>query len=204
MPSASDTGYSDAIQTFWCGASQELTPWCILQPKNTEEVSKAVKALSTAGGVGHWSVAVKGGGHSHWSSNNVAQGVTIDLARLDQTTVRNATCQNPKFTHVASIGAGSRWVDAVRVVEKYGLAVTGGRVGTVGVSGLTLGGGASFYSGYRGFSCDDVINYEVVLGDGTVVNANKRENPRLWKALKGGGSNFGIVTRFDIDRKSVV
>jgi len=43
-----------------------------------------------------------------------------------------------------------------------------------------------------------VINYEVVLGDGTVVNANKRENPRLWKALKGGGNNFGIVTRFDM------
>ncbi|KAM0276471.1 hypothetical protein ACHAQH_006736, partial [Verticillium albo-atrum] len=98
---------------------------------------------------------------------------------------------------VASIGAGSRWTDALQVVEKYGLAVTGGRVGTVGVGGLTVGGGASFYSGYRGFSCDDVINFEVVLTDGSLINANKKENARLWKALNGGSTNFGIVTRFD-------
>lgn len=66
------------------------------------------------------------------------------------------------------------------------------------MAGLTLGGGASFHSGHRGFACDDIVNYEVVLADGTIVNANKHENARLWKALKGGGSNFGIVTRFDM------
>lgn len=56
----------------------------------------------------------------------------------------------------------------------------------------------SFYSGYRGFTCDNIINFEVVLADGSIVNANKRENKKLWKALRGGGSNFGIVTRFDM------
>jgi FAD/FMN-containing dehydrogenase len=86
----------------------------------------------------------------------------------------------------------------MRVAEAHGLGITGGRVSTVGVAGLTLGGGASFHSGRRGFACDDMLNYEVVLADGSVVNANKDENPRLWKALKGGGSNFGIVTRFDM------
>lgn len=83
-------------------------------------------------------------------------------------------------------------------VEKYGLGITAGRVGTVGVSGLLLGGGASFHSGHRGFACDDVVNYEVVLADGSIVNANAKDNPSLFKALKGGGSNFGIVTRFDM------
>jgi hypothetical protein len=59
-----------------------------------------------------------------------------------------------------------------------------------------LGGSVSFYSGYRGFSCDNIINFEVVLANGTILNANDRENAKLWKALRGGGSNFGIVTRF--------
>lgn len=76
--------------------------------------------------------------------------------------------------------------------------MTAGRVGSVGVAGLTLGGGASFHSGTRGFACDDVVNYEVVLADGSVVDANEKENPHLFKALKGGGNNFGIVTRFDM------
>lgn len=86
----------------------------------------------------------------------------------------------------------------MRVTEALGLGLTGGRVSTVGVSGLTLGGGASFHSGRRGFACDDIINYEVVLASGEIVNANKTSNPRLWKALKGGSNNFGIVTRFDM------
>lgn len=54
-----------------------------------------------------------------------------------------------------------------------------------------------FMTGYMGFACDSVVNYEIVLANGDVVQANSRENPDLFKALKGGGSNFGIVTRFD-------
>lgn len=98
---------------------------------------------------------------------------------------------------IAAIGAGSRWEPALLEVEKYGLSITAGRVSTVGVAGLTLGGGLSFHSGRHGFTCDGVVNYEVVLADGRVVNANAKQNPDLFKALKGGSGNFGIVTRFD-------
>lgn len=56
----------------------------------------------------------------------------------------------------------------------------------------------SFHSGHRGFACDDVLSYEVVLADGSIVNANTKDNASLFKALKGGGNNFGIVTRFDM------
>ena len=83
-------------------------------------------------------------------------------------------------------------------VEKYNKTLTGGRLGSVGVGGLLTGGGASFYSGRRGLSCDDVVNYEVVLADGSTVSANTQSNPDLFKALKGGTNNFGIVTRFDM------
>ena len=102
------------------------------------------------------------------------------------------------WPQIASIGTGARWGDVLLEVEKFGLGVTAGRVGTVGVGGLLLGGGASFHSGVRGFSCDDVVNYEVVLADGSIVNANKNQHADLFKALKGGSGNFGIVTRFDM------
>lgn len=63
---------------------------------------------------------------------------------------------------------------------------------------LTVPAGLSYFSYARGFVCDDVVNYEVVLSSGEIVNANAEDNKDLWIALKGGGSNFGIVTRFDL------
>lgn len=75
----------------------------------------------------------------------------------------------------------------------------GGRLSPIGVPGLLLGGGISFYGNARGFACDDIINYEIVLANGSVQDANKSSNSDLYFALKGGSSNFGIVTRFDIE-----
>jgi hypothetical protein len=68
----------------------------------------------------------------------------------------------------------------------------------VGVSGLLLGGGISFHGPQYGWAADKVVNYEVVTADGKIIYANKDSNADLWWALKGGGSNFGIVTRFDV------
>lgn len=102
------------------------------------------------------------------------------------------------YRPIAAVGAGSRWAPALLEVEKYGLSINAGRVGNVGIASLTLGAGLSFHSGRRGFTCDDVTNYEVVLApSGQIINANSKQNPDLFKALKGGGGNFGIVNRFD-------
>ena len=98
----------------------------------------------------------------------------------------------------ASIGPGARWGDVYRVLSPLGYGVPGGRASTVGVAGLTTGGGNSFYAARFGFVCDNVKNFEVVLGNGTVVDANANENPDLWKGLKGSHGNLGIVSRFDI------
>jgi FAD/FMN-containing dehydrogenase len=74
----------------------------------------------------------------------------------------------------------------------------GGRVPGIGVGGFTTGGGLSYLSRERGFAGDNVYGYEVVLGNGSIVYASADENRDLWLALKGGSSNFGIVTRFDL------
>lgn len=65
--------------------------------------------------------------------------------------------------------------------------------------GLLLAGGVNYYGNQVGFSCDSVVNYEVVLANGTIVEANATAHADLFWALKGGSSNFGLVTRFDIE-----
>lgn len=76
--------------------------------------------------------------------------------------------------------------------------VAGGRERDVAVAGFLLGGGTSLYTCRTGFGCDQVINFEVVLADGRIVQANRGEHCDLFRVLKGGGNNFGIVSRFDM------
>ena len=189
---ADDAEYGSSIKSYYSGTVQAVKPWCIVRPESSEDVSLALKALVGTSAAGNWDVAVRGGGHSHWPSNNVGNGVTIDLSLMNSTVYDEAK-------EVAHIGAGARWGAVFSEVEKFGRSVAGGREGNVGVAGLTLGGGASFWSSRRGFACDNVVNYEVVLADGAIVSANIKENKDLFKALKGGSSNFGIVTRFDME-----
>ncbi|KAF7884129.1 uncharacterized protein EAF01_011552 [Botrytis porri] len=132
--------------------------------------------------------AIRGGGHSlNAGAANIESEVTINLRALNKVAV------NRKQTLV-SIGGGARWGEVYSVVD----ATSGGRVADVGVGGLTTGGGISFFSAREGLVCDNVKNYEVVLADGSIVNANCSENRNLWQALKDRSNNFGVVTRFDI------
>lgn len=91
------------------------------------------------------------------------------------------------------------WSDVYKYLEPHGLAVPGGRIGPVGVPGLLLAGGVNFYGNEVGWAADSVVNYEIVLADGSLTNVNKKHLPDLFWALKGGSSNFGIVTRFDVE-----
>ncbi|KXH63965.1 FAD binding domain-containing protein [Colletotrichum salicis] len=103
-------------------------------------------------------------------------GVTIDLVYLNQTSY-------DQETNLASVGPGDHWKDVYAKLLKNSITVTGGRDEGVGVGGFPLGGDNSYYTGRMGFGADSVRNQEVVLAD----------------ALKGGSSNFGIVTRFDLE-----
>lgn len=118
--------------------------------------------------------------------------MTIDLTTLSSVSL------NKKST-IASIGAGAKWLDVYQYLDGSGVQVAGGRNGNVGVGGLLLGGGISHFTTKVGWACDRVINYEVVLTNGTLISANKKENADLFLALKGGGNNFGVVTLFDVE-----
>jgi FAD/FMN-containing dehydrogenase len=99
---------------------------------------------------------------------------------------------------VLSLGPSHRWGEVYKYLAKYNLAVPGGRLSPVGVPGLLLAGGVNFFGNEHGWSADNVIQYEVVLAAGNIIYASKSSNSDLFWALKGGSSNFGIVTRFDI------
>ncbi|RYP50370.1 hypothetical protein DL769_010959 [Monosporascus sp. CRB-8-3] len=181
-----DEEYTARLDSYWCN-SAKLHPACIVQPGSALEVSAAVKALAGA----DQAFAVRAGGHSNWAGNsNIDGGVTIDLGLLNSTTY-------DAMTERAHIGPAAKWKDVYQELEKHGRVVAGGRVADVGAGGFLLGGGCTFHTGRYGFACDNVVAYEVVLADGRIVTADAiGEHADLFRVLKGGGNNFGIVTRF--------
>ena len=101
------------------------------------------------------------------------------------------------------VGPGNKWIDVYTFLEPYGLYAIGGRLATIGVPGLTLLGGVNYLINKYGFSMDNVVSYDVVLGDGSQTVANSTSNPELFWALKGGTNNFGIVTQFALKTHKV-
>ncbi|CEJ82348.1 hypothetical protein VHEMI02417 [[Torrubiella] hemipterigena] len=100
-------------------------------------------------------------------------------------------------TEVA-IEPGNVWYDVYTHLLPHNITVIGGRVSPIGTSGLTLGGGISFFSNQHGWACDNVNAYEVVMADGTLRTVTAKQYPDLYWALRGGGNNFGIVTRLHL------
>ena len=179
--------YVDRQASYWA-ANVPLRPSCIVQPRRTEEVSQVMKILVHADGP----LALRSGGHTQWTgSNDVHNGVTIDLGRM------TGVSYDAQST-LASVQPGPKWADVYFRLLEYGVCVTGGREGNVGIAGFLTGGGNSYYAGLHGLGCDNVANFEVVLANGDIINANATSHSDLWAALKGGSGNFGVVTRFDM------
>ncbi|KAL2131169.1 hypothetical protein VTI74DRAFT_5456 [Chaetomium olivicolor] len=173
---------------YWSARQSEVHPACFVAPRSTRDVSKAIAILIGANAP----FTVKAGGHTAFENGSSTRGITVTLSSLTGITV------SPDRRTV-SVGAGNRWINVSSALDPLNLAVVAGRSSTVGVSGLTLGGGISYFSGRYGWACDNVRSFEVVLASGRVVNASPRENRDLYWALRGGGgSNFGVVTRFDL------
>ena len=97
---------------------------------------------------------------------------------------------------IAQIAGGCTWGDADHATHAFGLTVPGGVISTTGVSGLTLGGGIGYLSRKYGLSIDNLLAVDMVLADGTFVQASAEQNGELFWAVRGGGGNFGIVTSF--------
>ena len=169
-----DANYVTCQDSYWSN-SAKLKPACVVRPRSADEVSLTLKTLIAAG----QKFAVRSGGHTQFAgSNNIEGGVTIDLGLLNSTRFNEAD-------ETVDLGPGARWREVYDELHKYGRVVAGGREGNVGVAGLILGGGNTFLTARRGFACDNVVAYEVVLADGCVVTADATSHADLFRALKG-------------------
>ncbi|KAK7946227.1 uncharacterized protein PG986_010548 [Apiospora aurea] len=182
-------GYDDLNKRYQSALNTEISPSCIFLPKSKDEVSTFLKHAGPRALSGEAPMAVYGAGCQPLPGcANVQDGITVNLSLLRGIDIEEGR---------VSIGAGERWGAVYEELGKKGLGVAGGRSAKSGIGGLALEGGLSFHSSRHGFVCDNVINYEVVLASGEIVNANAETNADLWRALRGGGNNFGVVTRFD-------
>ncbi|OBT75586.1 hypothetical protein VF21_05877 [Pseudogymnoascus sp. 05NY08] len=181
--------YQFGESQYWSVQQASNEPTCRFTPRSAIEVSLGVLALRLA----NCKFAVKSGGHAAFAgASNIDNGIAIDLAKLNQVTVSADKKQT-------SVGAGNVWYDVFKKLDPLGLSVIGGRVSSIGVGGLTLGGGVSFFSNRYGWACDNVNTYQIVLADGSIREVTPSSLPDLYFALRGGGNNFGIVTRFDLN-----
>ncbi|KAF2477645.1 FAD-binding domain-containing protein [Lindgomyces ingoldianus] len=170
-------------QTCWLPAA------CFIQLRTTADVAAALKVIRHVG----TKFAVRSGGHNPNSGFGSIgdSGVLLDLHGLDTLSLSD--------DGILHAGPGITWGKAYDFLDPHGITVIGGRHYTVGLPGFLLGGGMTFFPNLYGLGTDSVKSYEVVLANSTIIDANAHENADLWRALKGGGSNFGIVTRFDIE-----
>lgn len=183
--------YDKLNNSYLSTLQSDLEPAAIFLPRTTEDVAKFVEIVKPFALNGDTQFAVRGAGQQPvpGCSNINKPGITLDLRFLTGIELKDG---------VVSLGAGERWGPIYEKLTEENLGVTGSRSALGGIGGLALSGGLSFFSSREGFICDNVVNYEVVLTNGEIVNANANENSDLWRALRGGGNNFGIVTRFDM------
>ena len=162
-------------------------PALVVRAASTDDVARTVRFARSEGRP----IAVRGGGHSVAGFSTCDDGIVIDLAQL------NGVHVDAKSRR-AYAGGGTRWKDFDAATQQHGLATTGGLVSTTGIGGLTLGGGFGHLVRKHGLTCDNLRSVELVTADGSVVHASESQNPELFWALRGGGGNFGVVTRFEL------
>jgi FAD/FMN-containing dehydrogenase len=135
-------------------------------------------------------LAVRGGGHNRAGFSVCDGGVVVDLSGMNRVEV-NAS------KRVARAGAGSLVRDMDEATQRFGLATTMGGCPTVGIAGLTLGGGEGLLMSKFGAACDNLISAQLVTVDGRQVEASQNSNPDFFWAIRGGGGNFGVVTALE-------
>ena len=179
-----DDAYESA-RKIW-NAMIDKRPALIARCATTSDVVRAVNFARDNGLL----LAVRGGGHNIAGNAMCDDGIVIDLSQMKAASV------DPGARRV-TIEGGATLADLDAATQAHGLATPVGINSTTGIAGLTLGGGFGWLSRKYGMTVDNLESAEVVTAAGEVVRASATEHPDLFWALRGGGGNFGVVTRFE-------
>ncbi|HEY7104311.1 MAG TPA: FAD-binding oxidoreductase [Mycobacteriales bacterium] len=178
-----DDGYDAAARVFFATGEPAL----VVRPRDPDEVAAALAHA----GRHDLAVSVRSGGHSPLGHSTNTGGMVIDLSRLDGVRVLDAG------RRLVRVGGGATWGQVAAALDPYGWGITAGDTSSVGVGGLTLGGGVGWMVRRYGLAIDNLVGARVVTADGRLLTTSAAEHPDLFWALRGGGGNFGVVVDFD-------
>ena len=175
----------DGARTIWNGM-HDKRPALIARCMNSQDVSHA----DTFARERDLLVAVRGGGHS-WPGKSICDdGLMIDLSQLTDVSVNTETKR-------AFAGGGALLAHLDQASLPHGLVTTAGVVSHTGVGGFTLGGGFGRLNRKYGLAVDNLCSAEIITADGKIRTVDKEQDPDLFWAIRGGGGNFGVVTKFE-------
>ncbi len=167
--------------------NQTGSPAVIVRGQSNNDVVAAVRFARD----NRLPLAVRSGGHGPTGLSTNDGGLVIDLSHFNTVEVLDSA------RHLVRIGAGAKWGNAAETLAAHGLAISSGDTNSVGVGGLTLGGGIGWLVRKVGLTIDSLEAAEIITADGRTLRVSAEEHPDLFWAIRGGGGNFGVVTSFD-------
>ncbi|THU83073.1 FAD-binding domain-containing protein [Dendrothele bispora CBS 962.96] len=181
-----DSQYASDIEHFALSAEQNAT--CVVEPACARDVATILQILAND----RTKFAVKSGGHNLNPGFSSTSGVQISMSRFNQLKY------NPQ-TSTVEVGSGMIWDDVYNQLQAHNVSVVGARAPGIGVGGfIVAGGGYSYKTNQYGLAADNVLSMEVVLPDGLIKTVSRLLDRELFFALRGGGNNFGVVTKFTL------
>lgn len=173
----------DALRAIFYGG--DLRPCAVARVADADDIAAVIGFARETG----TELAIRGGGHSGAGHSTTDGGIVIDMRDLTSIEVDLAT-------RTAWAGAGLTAAEVNAEVARHGLVIGFGDTGTVGIGGITLGGGVGYLVRKFGLTIDNLEAVELVTADGRLITADAERHPDLFWALRGGGGNFGVATRF--------
>lgn len=178
-----DEGFEKAQSLFYGWVQKH--PAAVVKSANASDVIAVVKLCRKQG----VELAIRSGGHSSAGHSSSEGGVVLDLSGMQAIDI---DAENRTVWAEAGNTAGK----LTHALAEHGLVVGFGDTGSVGIGGITLGGGVGYLVRKHGLTIDNLLAAEIVTADGRLLRASASDNPDLFWALRGGGGNFGVVTRF--------